>query len=497
MGPQGIIDLSDKMIYEENSDWIIFNHYFLKLLKSNDYDAFVFMYIIWLNKHIEQRLNEKCAEMQYDKLDDSMRPSEMAEKMESIKEWQSNLREELYVKVGSFIDSTKKLVVDNRMQAPDGLSECLSIIGRNLSYSATLYDEKFERDWDVFNVMLSVEYSSFAKENIKKEYQEKYFMANKFIKEYSIFIPKFYILCWDLYKTADRRKYNHDEYEHNYKRIANILSVLPEIYRLILSGNRLMPSKERIKDGGMVSLILDVPFYRFFPTFVKEEKRYGYWDNYKHKDGSKKRVCHPMHQVMLPCTSIFTRTDIDLYLESAYRQVEFLKIKKMIDVYEAGVEGSTEKTIDGVVDFGDSVIPNKEGLLDKLSKRSRKTVELLNSLQDKENKNYEKEVRAGMMAVGFSRKLYYDLFSYYSGNRNTSVPDKDTIIALACCMGLGMDNINNLLISAGYVLSPAMERDIIIKHFIESGHSSLEEVNKALEVARLRPIKGKSKINKV
>lgn len=338
--------------------------------------------------------------------------------------------------------------------------------------------------------MLALEYSGYG---IKKEFQEKYVKASEFIKENKIFVPRFYILCWDLYKTASDRKHNKEEYKHNYDRIANILSDLPEIYRMILSGDSLKPSKERIKDGGMISLILSVPFDRFFPTFAKEEKRYGYWDNYKLKDGSKKRVCHPMHQVMIPCTSIFTRTDIDLYLESAYRQVEFLKIKKMIDVYEAGVEGSTEKTIDGVVDFGDSVIPNKEGLLDKLSKRSRKTVELLNSLQDKENKNYEKEVRAGMMAVGFSRKLYYDLFSYYSGNGNTSVPDKDTIIALACCMGVGMDDINNLLISAGYVLSPAMERDIIIKHFIDSGHSNLVEINKALEVAGLKQIKGKCK----
>ena len=310
----------------------------------------------------------------------------------------------------------------------------------------------------------------------------------------SIFIPKFYILCWDLKKTADRRKYNFDECEHNYKRMSDILSVLPEIYRLILSENRLMPSKERIKDGGMISIILDVPFYRFFPTFVKEEKKYGYCDYYKLKDGNKKRVCHPMHQVILPCTNIFTRTDIDLYLESAYRQVEFLKIKKLIDVYESGVKGSTEKTIEGVVDFGDTAIPDKDKLLDKLSKRSRKTMELLNSIQDKENRQYEKEVRARMMAVGFSRKLYYDLFSYYKGSGNTYVPDKDTIIALACCMELGIDDVNNLLISAGYVLSPAMERDIIIKHFIESGHRDLMAINKALEAANLRQIKGKRKV---
>lgn len=494
MGPQGIIDLSDKLIYEDNSDWVVLNHYLLKLIKEKDYDTFVFMFVIWLNKHIEYKLDEKCAEMQYDKLDERMKSSEMADKMESILEWQLILREELYKKVELFIDEATKLMVDNRLQIPNGFTECLSIIGRNLSYSATLYNEKFERDWDVFSVMLAVEYPGYAKEHIKKEYQEKYLKANKFIKENSIFIPKFYILCWDLYKTADRRKYNSDECEHNYKRMSDILSVLPEIYRLILSGNRLMPSKERKKDEGVISFILDVPFYRFFPTFVKEEKKYSYWDNYKFKDGNKKRVCHPMHQVILPCTYIFTRTDIDLYLESAYRQVEFQKIKKMIDVYESGVKGSTEKTIEGVVDFGNTVIPDKDKLLDKLSKRSRKTMELLNSLLDKENRNYEKEVRAKMMAVGFSRKLYYDLFSYYKGSGNVSMPDKDTIIALACSMELGIDDVNNLLISAGYVLSPAMERDIIIKHFIESGHTDLMAINKALEAANLRQIKGKRKV---
>lgn len=60
MEPQGIIDLADKIIYEKCTDWICFNSYFSKLLVSDDYDTFIFMFVIWTNKFIENELNIVC-----------------------------------------------------------------------------------------------------------------------------------------------------------------------------------------------------------------------------------------------------------------------------------------------------------------------------------------------------------------------------------------------------------------------------------------------------
>ncbi len=72
-------------------------------------------------------------------------------------------------------------------------------------------------------------------------------------------------------------------------------------------------------------------------------------------------------------------------------------------------------------------------------------------------------------------------------------PEKDTIIALAFCMELELDDLNNLLISAGYILSPAIERDIIIRHFLVNKCYGLKDLNLVLEQMELKAIKGKKK----
>lgn len=493
MKSQGIIDLADKMIYEENSDWICFNAYFSKILVEADYDAFFLLFVIWINKYIENELYVIRIEKEYDKLPEQLEPSIMAENMSIIKEWQKILREKVYNKTDWFIGRVKKTLEDNRKKMVSGLIECISILGRNLAYAATMYDEKFERDWDVFSTMLCLQYPSYAKENIKEEFQKKYLVANSFISKYNVFVPQYYILCCDIYKTADGRKHNQDENKHNYKRIAKILAEIPEIYRLFLSGNVLKPSKERLDNQGCISIILHVPFERFVPCFIKEEKKYGYWDNYKINEDEKVRVCHPMHEVMVPCTMLYTRTDVDLYIESAYRKVEFEKIKRQIDIYEEGIERNKTTSNEYEVTIRNSSIPEKEQLLEKMENRSSTMVELLNSLVSSKGDDADKEIRKRMEENGFSRKVYYDLMNYYKDCKKNVTPEKDTIIALAFCMELELDDLNNLLISAGYILSPAIERDIIIRHFLVNKCYGLKDLNLVLEQMELKAIKGKKK----
>lgn len=417
----------------------------------------------------------------------------MAEKMPEIKRWQKKIKEKVQNKTNWFINITEKTLEDNRQKKVLGMIECIQIIGRNLTHAATLYNEKFERDWDVFSTMMCLQYPDYAKAHINKKFQDEYLAANAFITKYNVFIPRYYVLCMDIYKTADGRRHNQDENRHNYARIAEILAEIPKIYRLILLGNSLEPTKKRLDKQGCISFILNVPFDKFIPTFVKVKKSYGYYDNYILNDGEQTLVCHPMHEVMVPCTKLYARTDIDLYVESAYIKTEFEQIKQQLGVYEDGIASTDAKKYAYENIIKEINIPDRETLLEKLGNPSSKLIELLNTIFKDRGDKAKKETRRKLVQNGFSRKTFYDLYNFYKSEHNKIRPEKDTIIAFAFCMELRLDDVINLLISAGYVLSPAMERDIIIKHFLMNECYSLEDLNILLERVGLTAIKGKSK----
>lgn len=93
-------------------------------------------------------------------------------------------------------------------------------------------------------------------------------------------LSKFYVLCWDIYKTEEDhdRKERDESYKHNFVRMSKILSDLPEIYRLILAGKELRPTRDRKKaicvDGegnAVMEQILSVPFYLYLPSFTDKK----------------------------------------------------------------------------------------------------------------------------------------------------------------------------------------------------------------------------------
>ena len=257
---------------------------------------------------------------------------------------------------------------------PMGLKDCVYIVGRNLVYSATHYDEKFERDWNIICTMLALQYPSYAQENIKEKYRDEYINANSFLIENKVSLSKFYVLCWDIYKTAEDhdRKERDERYKHNFVRMSKILSDLPEIYRLILAGKELRPTRDRKKaicvDGegnAVMEQILSVPFYLYLPSFTDKKTNNEYWDNYSpNKELQKHRVCHPLTQVTLPCTELFLRTDVDLYIESIYRKVEFQRIEERISKFEPRLSGIEDQKISP--NFKTIEIPERDTLLLKL-----------------------------------------------------------------------------------------------------------------------------------
>ncbi len=71
------------------------------------------------------------------------------------------------------------------------------------------------------------------------------------------------------------------------------------------------------------------------------------------------------------------------------------------------------------------------------------------------------------------------LFSRIRTNRDYN-PSRSTAIALALALELDLDETEDLLSRAGYTLSPASRRDLIIEYFITHGNHSVMQINEAL-----------------
>lgn len=59
-------------------------------------------------------------------------------------------------------------------------------------------------------------------------------------------------------------------------------------------------------------------------------------------------------------------------------------------------------------------------------------------------------------------------------------PDKDTAIRLCIGLKLNLDDTLDLLGKAGYTLSPASERDLVVRYFIENKEYNLLDIDIAL-----------------
>jgi len=60
-------------------------------------------------------------------------------------------------------------------------------------------------------------------------------------------------------------------------------------------------------------------------------------------------------------------------------------------------------------------------------------------------------------------------------------PAKDTAIALAFALRLNLNEVTELLFSAGYTLSHSIQRDVIIEYFFRAGIYDLSDINAVLE----------------
>lgn len=471
------------------SEGIAFKKYMRSYLENGDYDTFITLYTGYINICIKRRQNCFAEEVCPYELEDSLKREEGLRLKDVMTKWQNNNKEELLKVRDRLIEGMENFFTIQGKEVPHGFKECMLKVGVALIYSGMRYDEYVERNWDAISSMFCLGYKGHIDDKIEEKYREVFYKANEFVKAYNISIPYYYVLAWDIWKSGNE---NTTYYEHNQKRIRKVLSFLPEAYLDILAGKRFEPTKRRYVKGdenSMIKRIESIDLQSYFPSFIRQRPRYEKCSDSFHMEKSRHEFYHPLHMFMVPCTYLYKDLDVDLFVHGLYEKIKNEKLMEQLGVFvcepDEDVSELTQLADDGKFENVD--VPRVKELQGKIKKIHMTTPQLL-----AEHKMPKDGIRK-FQEAGFAKKTYYDLKRADFLEQEHPTPAKDTLIAVACVLGLDISKTKELLSSCGYIFSPSSRRDIMIEHLIKCEINDISEISTKLELLGMKGIHGKKR----
>lgn len=496
------VDRSDILLNVEVNDKDVFQYYLLPYLSCEDYDALVTMYALYLNKEIASKMYEYGTQIAVNELPMSLKTKEGVDIGEKVKEWQKATRLELESKHKDMLSKIKSYYEERDLDMPDGMEDCILRVGNALIHAAMVYDEAFEREWYVISIMFALAYEGHIElQGIREPFVASYRAANLFITTYKISLPYYYVACWDLMKLGMDCK--DKGFEHNRKRLMEIISNLPSFYTDLMAGIYYYPTKERVRvlatgmeNGQRVPIMTqraEVPYHLYLPTFVPEKTK-----TEQCRNGFHDEFYHPYPLMQIPCTTIFNRLDVELYLNNICKDIEMQKLRNRIESYEPQTfsydekgksrkNSSIAKKVTGI-EISEN---DKNKLIARLDNNVLKTADCICKFE--ENAKIADIIHT-LNEAGYARNTYYNIKNLAGNNLQKSIPSKDTLLAIACAMNLSMKQIKDLLFSSGYIFSPAVERDVVIEFLLEKGERSIVKINHYLDSLGMKLIGGRKHI---
>lgn len=86
-------------------------------------------------------------------------------------------------------------------------------------------------------------------------------------------------------------------------------------------------------------------------------------------------------------------------------------------------------------------------------------------------------------------EVHKSTVSRLKSNQNRK-PEKETVMRLCIGANLNFEETHDMLIRAGYVLSPSIKRDVIIAYYLKKENYGINELNEALKLCELASVNG-------
>ncbi|MCM1258483.1 MAG: hypothetical protein NC307_11600 [Roseburia sp.] len=478
------IEQADYLLSEDKTLEQSFKKHILPFLKDQDYDAFSTLCYLLMGKEIKRDTDQFREENNLSKLPVRLDYKLAKEYDDIVSQWQNKRKQKWSFMVQKIISSTKKFYQKSKPIL--GMLEYLECCGNALIQS-NLYKGWFQ---DRSDYLVSCFFALYDKNQIKKqwiktEFVEKYETAHKFVHKYNICLPCYYAAIWESWVLSTYQQ-DTEEYFRSGQELYLLLSQLPNIYINFLYGHPLYPNQPRervvMSDKGKMEPLattkMPVPFYDYLPTFCSIKNKE---DEYRARPDGKNQYFHPMIRTRMPCTQIYCKTDMYLYLKNAFQTIELENKREELEKYF------------------------QQGALDNKKMCESKRIRLSSEQIQEHRAEIEKRIKNKPKSFDWTQKINKRSTNIRTTLENANFnPDKilygsekvtgDRLIASAFAFGFSSEEAQQFFASNHYCLCNSIKRDIIIQYALDKGFS-LKSCNDILKTFNEKIIKGNRQNN--